>query len=446
MVKTRIFLHDHLTSFRAILISFVLLVLLGAFLLMLPISSSCGEYTSFIDALFTASSAACVTGLVIKDTATYWSTFGQIIILLLIQIGGLGVITIAITTLMFTGKRIGIMERSTMQDAISAPQIGGIVKLTRFIFMGTIFLEGVGAFLLSFVFVKDYGLIKGIGYGIFHSVSAYCNAGFDLIGINNSSSSLMPYISNPIINIVIPALIIVGGLGFFTWRDIIDAKFHFKPLRLQSKIILTTTLLLIILPFIYFFFVEFKSFTLGERVMASFFQSVTPRTAGFSTVNYGEMSEIGLIITILLMLVGGAPGSTAGGVKVTSLFVLFAFTISYLRQKDNVNCYRRRIEDKTIEYAIAVVFLYFFLLLMGAMIVSSIEKISFLPALFECASAIGTVGLSMGITSSLGSVSLLILITFMWFGRLGILTIAYAAVNTKSKVPSKLPSEKIIIG
>ena len=446
MVGLRKYIHDHFSSFRTILVTFMMLIVLGAILLSLPISSASGQYTNFMDALFTSSSAACVTGLVVVDTASYWSLFGQIIILILIQIGGLGVITIAITTLIFTGKRIGIMERSTLQDAISAPQIGGVVKLTRFIFVGTMTLEAIGAFLLLFVFAKDFGLIKGLGYAIFHSISAFCNAGFDLMGISENGTSLMRYVDNPIISIVIPLLIIIGGLGFFTWRDIIDAKFKFKPLRLQSKIILTTTLFLIIIPFLYFYFVEFKDIDLKTRLCASFFQSVTPRTAGFSSVDYSEMSETGLIISILLMLVGGAPGSTAGGIKVTSLFVLIVFTMSYIKQKDSVNCFRRRVEDKAIENAVAVMILYLILLLVGMLAIAAVEGLPLLPVLFECASALGTVGLSTGITASLSVFSKIILMSFMWFGRLGILTIAYAALSAKSKVIAKLPSEKIIIG
>ena len=446
MTGLRKYMHDHFSSFRTIIVTFMMLILLGAVLLSLPISSVSGQYTNFMDALFTSSSAACVTGLVIVDTSSYWSLFGQIIILILIQIGGLGVITIAITTLIFTGKRIGIMERSTLQDAISAPQIGGVVKLTRFIFVGTMTLEAIGAFFLSFVFIKDYGFIKGIGYAIFHSISAFCNAGFDLMGISESGSSLMNYVDSPIISVVIPLLIIVGGLGFFTWRDIIDAKFKFKPLRLQSKIILTTTLVLIIVPFIYFYFVEFEDVDMKTRLCASFFQSVTPRTAGFSTVDYSKMSETGLIISILLMLVGGAPGSTAGGIKVTSLFVLIVFTMSYIKQKDTVDCFNRRVEEKAIENALAVLILYLILLLGGMLAIASIESMPLLPVLFECASALGTVGLSTGITSSLSVFSKIILMSFMWFGRLGILTIAYAALSAKSKVIAKHPSEKIIIG
>ena len=446
MTGLRKYMHDHFSSFRTIIVTFMMLILLGAVLLSLPISSVSGQYTNFMDALFTSSSAACVTGLVIVDTSSYWSLFGQIIILILIQIGGLGVITIAITTLIFTGKRIGIMERSTLQDAISAPQIGGVVKLTRFIFVGTMTLEAIGAFFLSFVFIKDYGFIKGIGYAIFHSISAFCNAGFDLMGISESGSSLMNYVDSPIISVVIPLLIIVGGLGFFTWRDIIDAKFKFKPLRLQSKIILTTTLVLIIVPFIYFYFVEFKDVDMKTRLCASFFQSVTPRTAGFSTVDYSKMSETGLIISILLMLVGGAPGSTAGGIKVTSLFVLIVFTMSYIKQKDTVDCFNRRVEEKAIENALAVLILYLILLLGGMLTIASIESMPLLPVLFECASALGTVGLSTGITPSLSVFSKIILMSFMWFGRLGILTIAYAALSAKSKVIAKHPSEKIIIG
>lgn len=446
MSKTRAFLQEHLTSFRTILITFLLLIFIGACLLSLPISSSQHISTNFMDALFTASSASCVTGLILFDTVSYWSPFGQFIILLMIQIGGLGVITFSIATLMLTGKRIGIMERSTMQDSISAPQIGGIVRLTRFIFFSTFLIEGIGAFLLSFVFIKDFGVLKGIWYSIFHSISAFCNAGFDLMGIQGSNTSLMLYSNNTLISIVIPLLIIIGGIGFFTWRDLIDNHFHFKSLRLQTKIILSSTILLIVLPFMYFFFLEFTSLSLKERFLTSFFQAVTPRTAGFSTVNYQEMSETSLLLTILLMLIGGAPGSTAGGIKVTSLFVLCMFTTSFMKQKESVNCYGRRIEEKTVNNAIAILMVYLVFLLMSSFVIAGIENLDLLPVLFECASALGTVGLSMGITSSLSVISKIVLISLMWFGRIGVLTIAYATLGVKNKVSSKLPTEKVIVG
>ena len=338
------------------------------------------------------------------------------------------------------------MQRSTMQDAISAPQIGGIVRFTKFIFLGTILIELFGACLLSIVFIKDYGWLQGIWLSIFHSISAFCNAGFDLLGQHGSQTSLMPYVNNPIICITISFLIVSGGIGFLTWRDLFDKRFQNKPLRLQTKIILLTTFWLILLPFLYFYFIEFKQFPIQDRILAALFQSITPRTAGFSTVDYGSMSQSGLFITILLMLVGGAPGSTAGGIKVTSLFVLVAFTYAFIRKKEDVNFSQRRIGVDVIEHAVAILFIYFFLLIFGALILVSIEKIDLLAALFECASALGTVGLSIGITASLSEVSKLILISFMWFGRIGVLTIAYATIRTSNRVPSRFPSEKIVIG
>ncbi len=446
MVRLKIFVHDHFTSFRTILLAFLCLIVVGAFLLSLPISSASGQTTNFLDALFTSSSAVCVTGLIVRDTATHWSFFGQFIILLLIQFGGLGVITIAITTLIFTGRRIGIMQRSTMQDAISAPQIGGIVRFTKFIFLGTILIELLGACLLSTVFIKDYGWLRGTWLSIFHSISAFCNAGFDLLGQSGNQTSLMPYANNPIICITICLLIVAGGIGFLTWRDLIDEKFQYKTVRLQTKIVLLTTFWLILLSFLYFYFIEFTQYQFQDRFLIALFQSITPRTAGFSTINYATMSQGGLLITILLMVIGGAPGSTAGGIKVTSLFVLVAFTNAFIRKKDDVNFSQRRIGIEVVAHAIAILFIYFFLLILGGHVLASVEKLDLLVALFECASALGTVGLSTGITADLSEISKLILISFMWFGRIGVLTIAYATIRTANKVPSRFPTEKIVIG
>lgn len=445
MPKTRIWVQDHMNSFRTILLGFFLLILAGAFLLHLPIASASHIPVSFLDALFTSASASCVTGLVVQNTATCWSAFGKCVILCLIQAGGLGIITVAIATLVMTGKQIGIMQRTTMQDAISAPSFGGIVRFTLFILKVTLCAELLGAIALMPVFYKDFGLLKAAGYAVFHSVSAFCNAGFDLLGLKEPYCSLTAYASDPLLNVVIMALIISGGLGFLTWQDLLQNHFRFGRLRLQTKIILMTTGLLLCLPFLYFFFLEFPDAPLSLRILKSLFAAVTPRTAGFNTCDYASMSEGGLLITILLMLTGGAPGSTAGGIKVTTVGILFAACAACLARREDVNTFGRRIEADLIRSAFTLAMLYGSLLLIGAIFLSHVEEIPILAALFECASALGTVGLTTGITPSLHTASRIILIAFMFFGRVGGLTFAYAHVSLHKYSSRKFPAERVAV-
>lgn len=446
MKDFRTFLQDHFTSFRTILLSFLSLIFIGAFLLCLPVCSASGRSTPFPDALFTATSAVCVTGLVVCDTAASWSVFGKCVLLFLIQIGGLGVMTIAVAVFVLTGQRISILQRSTMRDSISAPQIGGIVRLTGFILKVTLLIEAIGSALLSFVFIPRYGVMTGIGYALFHSVSAFCNAGFDLMGTNAPYTSLTAYAANIPVNLIIISLIICGGLGFLTWQDLLQNRFRFHRLRLQTKIILTTTLCLIIFPFVILFFFEFTDVPFKERILLSLFQSVTPRTAGFNTYDYASMSENSLLMTILLMLIGGAPGSAAGGMKVTTFYVVVASAFSSMRQNDDVNCFMRRLDPATVRNAHTLLFLYLFLLIAGAYTIAAKEHLPIIRTLFECASALGTVGLTTGITPGLSHLSRAILILFMYFGRVGGLTLAYASVSGIRVRTSRYPMEKISVG
>ena len=422
--------HYHITSFQIIILGFLSVILIGSLLLMLPIATRSGNGASFSDALFTATSAVCVTGLIIHDTATYWSVFGQSIILLLIQIGGMGIVTIAVSIAAVSGRKIGLMQRSTMQEAIAAPNVGGIVRRTKFILKTAISVELIGAAVLAPVFCRDFGFFKGIWYALFHSISAFCNAGFDLIGAKKPFSSLTSYSVQPVVNITIMALIIIGGIGFLTWEDIKNNKWHFKKYRMQSKVILTVTGALILLPAIYFYFFEFSHMPFAERVWTSLFQSVTPRTAGFNT----------------LMLTGGSPGSTAGGMKTTTLAVLVSSALSVFRKKEHTQFFKRRIPDNTIRNAATIFLMYVTLFLVGGMMISGIEDIPLITALFETASAIGTVGLSLGITPELGIISHMILIFLMFFGRVGGLTLIFAAISEKTSNGSKYPQEKITVG
>ena len=441
----------HFSSPQMIIFGFILVNLMGCLLLMLPSSTVEKVGTSFSDALFTSTSAICVTGLVIQDTASYWSMQGQLIIMVLIQIGGMGVITAASAIAILSGKKIGLMQRSTMQESISATQVGGIVRLTGFILRAMLAIELLGAIFMAPVFCEEFGMKKGVWYAVFHSVSAFCNAGFDLMGVNQPFSSLTGFNGNTTINLAIMALIVIGGIGFLTWDDIWHHRLHFHKYRLQSKVILTVTILLILLPALYFYFYEFgraewTDLSEKERILASAFQSVTPRTAGFNTVDLNRMSEPSQLIIILLMLIGGSPGSTAGGFKTTTLAVLLLTSFAVFFRKEDVQCFGRRIPSETVKNAATILFLYMSLFLLGGVVISCVDQVPLMGALFETSSAIGTVGLSLGLTPQLSLFSHMLLILLMFWGRVGGLTLIFAVVSGHRFTKSKLPQEKITIG
>lgn len=437
-----------LSSFQLILLGFATVILTGAFLLMLPVSTSSGEYASFSDSLFTSVSAVCVTGLVTQDTATYWSQFGQIVILLLIQVGGLGVVTAASAIAFIARRRINLRQRSTMQEAVSAQQVGGVVKFTGFIFKTTFLIELIGMLLLMPVFCKDFGFIKGLWYSVFHSISAFCNAGFDLLGVRTQFSSLTTYASSPLLNITIMLLIVSGGLGFATWEDIRNHRHHIKKYRMQSKVIIVTTVVLLLIPMVYFYFFEFLNWemSLSERLLASAFQAVTPRTAGFNTVNFTNMYQSSLCVIIILMLIGGSSGSTAGGMKTNTLAVLVSSAVSVFKRREDINFFGRRIETDILHRAVAILMLYLSLFITSGIAISRIDNLPLTDCLFETASAIGTVGLTTGITPQLCMASRIILMLLMFFGRVGGLTFIYAAYMHPKKSFSKLPVDKISVG
>ncbi len=436
----------HMTSFQLIIMGFAGVILLGTVLLMLPFSSAEKVITPFHEALFTATSAVCVTGLVVKDTGSYWSLAGQTIILALIQIGGLGVVTVAASVSILSGKKISLMQRSTMQDAISAPKVGGIVRLTRFILRGTFLIEAAGTVLLLPVFMGDYGK-KGIWMSVFHSISAFCNAGFDILGTDSSMfPSLTRYSGNILINLVIMLLIITGGIGFLTWDDIYTNKLNFKRYRMQSKIILMTTACLILFPTVFFYICDLTNLPMEKRLLAAAFQSVTTRTAGFNTINISEMSEASKAVMILLMLIGGSPGSTAGGMKTTTFSVLILNAIATFRSQENAGAFGRRLEYHVIKNAATIAMLYFALFFGGGIAISVYEGLPLLNCLYEAASAVGTVGLTLGITPELHVFSQVVLIILMYLGRVGGLTLIYAVFSGRNKGNAKLPLEKITVG
>ena len=434
------------SSFQVILLGFLGVILLGALILMLPFCSRAGTITPFADTLFTAVSASCVTGLVVRDTATHWSVFGQIVILILIQIGGLGVITVALTFFRLSGRRISLAQRNMMQQSISAPQVGGIVRLTGFILRGSICIELGGAALLAPVFTRDFGFWKGLWYSVFHSVSAFCNAGFDLMGVREKYSSLTSYADNGWVNLVVMLLIIVGGIGFLVWDDIRTNGLRLKRYRLQTKLVLVTSLALIFVPALLNFFFEYRSLPLGERVLASLFQSVTTRTAGFNTTDLTRFSEPGVLQMIFLMLVGGSPGSTAGGMKTTTMAVLFLAGATVFRRRDDVECFRRRIGQDVIRNAGTILFLYLALFSLGSAVLCRVEGLPLLTCMFETGSAVGTVGLTLGITPELHQSSRVVLMILMFLGRVGALTLVYALLPGGKNPPGRKPLETVTVG
>ena len=434
-----------LTSFQTIILGFLGVILLGALLLMLPVSSRHDGGMPFLDALFTSTSAVCVTGLVLHDTATTWSLFGQLVIMLLIQIGGMGVITVAAAFALISGRKISLMQRSTMQEAISAPKVGGIVRLTSFIIRTTLIIELLGAAAMAPVFCRDFGA-RGLWMALFHAVSAFCNAGFDLMGVRGEFSSLTSYAAEPVINVTVMLLILIGGIGFLTWDDIRSNRLHVRRYRMQSKVILCATGLLLLLPALYFYAFEFGALPPKERILASLFQTVTPRTAGFNTVELTKLSDAGQSITVALMLTGGSPGSTAGGMKTTTVAVLFASAISTFQREEYPHFFRRRIDDDVVKNAATILLMYLTLFFFGGLIISVAEGLPMLTCLFEAASAVGTVGLTLGITPGLGTLSRLILIVLMFFGRVGGLTLIFAALSGRQKNGSKYPHEKVTVG
>ena len=440
-----------LSSSQIILLGFLGVIASGTILLMLPWARAGAGSAPFLDALFTATSATCVTGLITNDTATYWSVFGQTVILCLIQVGGLGVITVAIFITKLSGRKIGLMQRSTMQEAIAAPQMGGIVRMTGFILKMVVVIEALGAAALLPAMIPEFGIVRGIWYAVFHSISSFCNAGFDLMGVKEPYSSLTSYTGDVAVNVIVMVLIVVGGIGFLTWDDVKRNRFHLRRYRMQSKVVLTVTAVLIVLPAVFFYWKEFgmpgwEDMSVGERILASFFQSITTRTAGYNTVDLTQLTQSGQMIMILLMLIGGSPGSTAGGMKVTTLAVLFATAVAVFRRRPNAHIFGRRIPNDTAHYAATVLILYLSLFLAGGIFIGCAENMPIVPALFEAASAIATGGVTLGITPDLCAASKVVLIILMFLGRVGGMTIVYAALSTKHPYVSEFPQEKIMVG
>lgn len=440
----------HLTQTQFIAVGFFLIIMAGTLLLMLPVSSRSGQWTGFLGALFTATSATCVTGLVVVDTYCHWSMFGHLVILLMIQIGGLGFMTIGVFFSIHFRRRIGLKTRGILQESVNTLQIGGIVKLVKKIVKGTLLFEGVGAVLLAVRFIPRFGFSEGIFYGIFHGISAFCNAGFDLMGRYEEYTSLTPFRSDFIVNVVIMALILVGGLGFVVWDDVAENGFRVKKYQLHTKIVLTVTAILTFGGALFFYLFErnnlMRDAGAGEAVLESFFCSVTPRTAGFNTVDTAGLSEASFLLTIIMMFIGGSPGSTAGGIKTTTVAILMMYVWSEIRQINGCNMFGRRIGDSTIKKA-CIVFLTNMILAIGAaFIIVGGQPVPLRDALFETFSAISTVGMSTGVTRELNTVSRITVILLMYLGRIGSLAFALSLTHNRVKAPVRLPEGKVNVG
>lgn len=441
---------------QVMVIGFGTLILFGALMLNLPISTNNGESIGFLNALFTATSAVCVTGLVVVDTASYWNEFGQFIIITLIQTGGLGFMTIATMFSLLTRKKINLRERLLIQESLNQRDLSGLVKLTRYIIVMTLAIEGIGALLLSTIFIPRLGLAKGIWYSIFHSISAFCNAGFDLMSAitGEQYSSLTYFTNNTLVNFVICGLIILGGIGFPVLLDIINNK-KYSKLNIHSKIVINTSAILIVIGFLFIFIAEFNNKnTLGSlgikgKVLSSIFQSVTLRTAGFNTVDLTLLGESTLFLMVILMLIGGSPASTGGGLKTTTIATLFLTVKAFILGKEDIEVYQRRIGAGTIRKSLGIFFVGVSIVLIAILAFTIVNpEFTLIEASFEVVSAFATVGLSIGGSYQLTFLGKLLIITLMFLGRVGSLTIFIALLSRNTKVKSKIryPEGKIIVG
>ena len=439
-----------------ILLSFLITILIGALLLSLPISSAEGKPTSFLDALFTATTSTCVTGLVVTPTVSSWSVFGQVVILILIQIGGLGIITIMSGLMILLHKKMGIGDRLLLQDAFNLNSLSGLVRFVKKVVGGTLIIEGIGALLYMTVFVPEFGA-KGIWISLFTSVSAFCNAGIDIIAEN----SLCNYATNPVINIVTCALIILGGIGYIVWWDVLRVlkkartkkARSFRALTLHSKIAITATLILIFLGAAFIFAFEYNNpqtmgeYTLLQKMEVSLFQSVTTRTAGFATVPQENLTNASAIVCLLLMFIGGSPVGTAGGIKTVTFAVIIVATIASIRNKEDTEVFGRRLTKQAVSKAIAVTCMSFIIMFTSTVLLSAVTDANALDLIYETVSATATVGLSRNLTASLGVVGKLIIIITMYLGRVGPISLAVAFKRSKDNQNIvRNPIEEISVG
>lgn len=433
---------------RVLALGFAGLILIGALLLNLPIASKSGESIGFVNALFTSASSVCVTGLVVVNTGEYWSLFGHIVIIFLIQMGGLGFMTLATLVALILGKKITLKERLIIREQLNQETMSGLVKLTRYVIFSTFTIEGIGALILSTRFIPIYGIGRGIWFSIFHSISAFCNAGFDILG-----DSIAPFVGDITINLTIAFLIIIGGLGFSVYIDISRNK-RFKRFSLHSKLVLVTTFILIIVGMILFYLIEWnnpdtlQTLNTKEKVISSFFQSVVTRTAGFYSVNMSKIRDTTTFIMVVLMFIGGSPGSTGGGIKTTTFGAIFLTTFSVIRGRNDVVAFKKRIPQEIIYRALSIASIGLFLIVIVSMILTISEEANFLDLLFETTSAFATVGLTRGITPDLTSFGKVLITVMMYLGRVGPLTMAFAFAKRQKNIKEnyRYSEENIFVG
>ncbi len=446
-----------LTVWQFLALGYLVVIVAGSLLLMLPFATRDGQSTSYVNALFTATSATCVTGLAPYDTNIHWTLFGQIVILFLIQTGGLGFMTFVSIVFSAIGRNLGLYERKALMLSEGEHRLSGVRRLVRRIALGTTVVESAGALLLCIRFIPDFGVGKGIYYSVWHSISAFCNAGFDLMGgvfADEQFVSLTRYATDPLVSLTIAFLIIVGGLGFCVWSDIIDAKCNVKKFRLYTKVVLLVNTLFLVVSTVLFFFFErsnptYENFTLGEKWLVSFFNATTPRTAGFNTVDLTSLSDSGYLLTVILMFVGGSSGSTAGGIKINTVAVIVMGMISVFRGKKDIDIGKKRIDFSLVSQALAVFVSCLILVITATLIICAIEPDEIAPfrsVLFEVVSALGTVGLSLSLTPVLSTASKCILILLMYAGRVGILTLALALGESRKASETKKPLDTLLIG
>ena len=434
---------------QVIAVGFLGIIVAGALLLMLPIANRGGHGLSFLDSLFTATSATCVTGLVAADTWTQFNLLGQIILILLIQVGGLGYMTMVLMASMLLGRKIGLRQRNLMMESVSADRLSDVLILLRYILAGTAAIEGAGAVLLAFRFVPELGFAQGLWYAVFHSISAFCNAGFDLMGFREPYSSLTHYVHDPLVNLTVCALVLLGGLGFLVWREVWEKGLHFRRYSLHAKIVLTATVILTAGGTVLFWLAErgnlLAGMTPAQQALAALFQAVSPRTAGFNTVDLASLTSGGGLLTIVLMFIGAGPGSTGGGVKITTVAVCLLTLASFIRGKREVGAFNRRLDEGQIHRAAAGVTLYMTMAMAGGFLILCTQDFPLQDLLFEVFSALSTVGLSTGITRALSPFNRAVLIVMMFCGRIGSLSMMMALAE---RIPPRVkdPVERITIG
>lgn len=439
-----------LTYSQKIVLGFILLGLIGTILLALPISSKTGNWTPLLDSLFTSISALCVTGLTVYDTFTHWSFLGQLVILCLIQVGGIGFMTVIISISTGLGHKIGLHERQLLVESSGLLHSANLSFLVKRITIFVIMIEAIGAALLSIRFIPEFGIKTGIYYGVFHSISAFCNAGFDLMGRFGKYSSLTPYSTDSLVILTVSILIFLGGLGFIVWDDILRYKLNFKKYSLHTKIVLITSIAFTLVGSILFLLIEnnhiFKEVGVKGKILSSLFLSISPRTAGFNAVDLPMLTNASIFLTILLMIVGGSSGSTAGGLKVTTVAVLFFSAFDNSRRRPTSSILKRRFSDNTIKQAIAMFTFYLIIGSVGALILSSLNSSTLEEIIFEVFSALGTVGITLGITPNLGALSKITLVVLMFVGRVGWMLLIFAIVGRNQQAPISRVSEEIIVG